>query len=259
MSLTAALKRGLSVANADGGPGEDWDPYPEAAGGKADKAPVPKAAVVRSGAAQRKQASLRAIDGTKAARSGALEQGFEDEVATARSGKSAGRPAAAGRRDGPLPVRRPANQAGRGGGVDTRARGDARIDARGDVRAERADGKAAWLDAPGVPVGRVNPAQYARELDRFAADEARRAVADTLMDVRSTEIEGVARLAARIKARYLAKLLDVGNPAKSGVQETEIKELMRYRETYEELGRGLDMLKSAIESGDVTVSGMIRR
>ena len=69
----------------------------------------------------------------------------------------------------------------------------------------------------------------------------------------------MAKLAARIKARYLAKLLDVGNPAKSGVQETEIKELVRYRETYEELGRGLDMLKDAIESGDVTVSGMIRR
>ena len=110
-----------------------------------------------------------------------------------------------------------------------------------------------------APVGHVNPQQYTRELDRFVADEARRTVAETLRDVRSAEIEGVARLAARIKARYLAKLLDAGNPSKSGVQENEIKELIRYRETYEEFGRGLDMLKAAIEAGDVSVSGMIRR
>src|SRR3546814_2109701 len=107
--------------------------------------------------------------------------------------------------------------------------------------------------------GRVNAAQYVRELDRFISDEGSRAVADTVMDVNPGEIEGVAKLAARIKGRYLAKLLDLGNPSKSTVQDAEVRELTRYRETYEELARGLDMLKAAIEAGDVGVSGTVDR
>src|SRR3546814_19247725 len=91
--------------------------------------------------------------------------------------------------------------------------------------------------------GRVNAAQYVRELDRFISDEGSRAVADTVMDVNPGEIEGVAKLAARIKGRYLAKLLVLGNPSQSTVQDAEVRELTRYRETYEELARGLDMLQ----------------
>ena len=243
MSLTAALKKGLSVANAGGELSDDWDPYPDQSGrGK----PVSRAnaAVVRSPSAQKtepKPAEAAPVTKESLRKSGALKaiDGAKAEPATEQAPK----PAVTPLQRSATPLRRAANQAGP------------------SLKSERTqdDKRANWLCTAGVAVGHVNPAQYARELDRFATDEERRVVMDTLMDVRSTEIEGVAKLAARIKARYLAKLLDVGNPAKSGVQETEIKELVRYRETYEELGRGLDMLKDAIESGDVTVSGMIRR
>jgi len=128
--------------------------------------------------------------------------------------------------------------------------------ARGDAEERR---RASWLQ-DGLPQrNRVNAAQYIRELERFAAEESRRAVADAVMDVNPSEIEGVAKLAARIKGRYLAKLLDLGNPTKSTVQDAEIRELTRYRETHEELARGLEMLKAAIEAGDVGVSGTVRR
>lgn len=244
MSLTAALKKGLSVADTSAEAGADWDPFaekgavqPSSTGGVR-----PKAAVVKSPAGS-------TLAGKASGKTGALEEDFE--TALKPLAKTRTRPVASPAHrntsernagSNTVPLRRAANQPGRSAGVSATE-----------------EKRAGWLDAPSVPVGRVNPAQYARELDRFAADEARRTVADTLLDVRSAEIEGVAKLAARIKARYLAKLLDVGNPQKSGVQETEIKELVRYRETYEELGRGLDMLKASIESGDVVVSGMIRR
>ena len=117
--------------------------------------------------------------------------------------------------------------------------------------------RASWLPDT-VQGARVNAAQYVRELDRFATDETRRAVADVVMDVNPNEIEGIVQRAARIKGRYLAKLLDMGSRTKSGVQEAEIAELTRYRETYEELARGLDLLKTAIESGDIRVSGTVR-
>lgn len=247
MSLTAALKKGLSVADTSAEAGADWDPFAEKSAGQAPAGAStgglaggvrPKAAVVK---APLKAPAGSALASKKPGKTGALEEDFEaalKPLAKTRTRPVAERSASSNT----VPLRRAANQPGRSDGV-----------------AATEEKRAGWLDAPSVPVGRVNPAQYARELDRFAAEEARRTVADTLLDVRSAEIEGVAKLAARIKARYLAKLLDVGNPQKSGVQETEIKELVRYRETYEELGRGLDMLKASIESGDVVVSGMIRR
>ncbi|NQW08492.1 MAG: hypothetical protein HQ481_01225 [Alphaproteobacteria bacterium] len=118
--------------------------------------------------------------------------------------------------------------------------------------------KASWLGEARTG-GRVNAAQFVRELERFQVDETKRAVADAVMEVNPSEVEGVARLAARIKGRYLAKLLDLGNPSKTDVKEAEIAELTRHRETYEELSRGLDMLKAAIEAGDLPIAGMVRR
>ena len=46
---------------------------------------------------------------------------------------------------------------------------------------------------------------------------------------------------------------------KTGVKAAEIAELTQHREIYEELSRGLDMLKVAIEAGDLSIAGMVRR
>lgn len=113
----------------------------------------------------------------------------------------------------------------------------------------------------GVPVrksGRVNPQQYIRELDRFHAEQNRHLTQDAVMDVASHEVERVAKLAAKVRGRYIAKLLDAGNSQQAGLKEAELAELRRYRESHEELCHGLELLKSAIAEGDISVSGMIR-
>ncbi|MBT5263887.1 MAG: hypothetical protein HOL85_03580 [Rhodospirillaceae bacterium] len=105
----------------------------------------------------------------------------------------------------------------------------------------------------------VNPQQYVRELERFLGDQNRKETRDAVLNVTSTEIEGVASLAARIRGRYLAKLLDTGNSSDVGLREGELRELIRYRESHEELLRGLELIKGSIQSGDITVTGMVRR
>lgn len=241
MSLAAALKKGQAAMDTLG----SWDPFQEPGGeGATAKLPAarqaqpprtakPQARAVPANvnaaadrAAPRQQNPLRAVGG-------ASELADFDQPAE--------RPAAA-----------PARRA-------TQARAVLSGKPAGRATAAKVSGKASWLHESLPQHGRVNAAQYIRELERFSAEESRRAVADAVMDVNPGEIEGVAKLAARIKGRYLAKLLDLGNPTKSTVQDTEVRELTRYRETYEELARGLDMLKAAIEAGDVGVSGMVRR
>jgi hypothetical protein len=113
--------------------------------------------------------------------------------------------------------------------------------------------------APGKKAGPVNPQQYIRELDRFHTEQNRQHTQDAVMDVASQEVERVAKLAAKVRGRYIAKLLDAGNSEQAGIKEAEMLELRRYRESHEELCNGLEMLKAAIAEGDITVSGMIRR
>ncbi len=107
--------------------------------------------------------------------------------------------------------------------------------------------------------GEVNPQQYIRELDRFHSEQNRRLTRDVVMDVASHEVERVAKLAAKIRGRYIAKLLDAGNSEQAGLKEAELAELRRYRESHEELCHGLELLKTAIAEGDISISGMIRR
>jgi len=239
MSLAAALKKGQAAIDTLG----NWDPFQESGGEASAPAKLPAARPARpartAAAPSRTPANVNAAAERAAPRAQGQLRAVREMDELADFDRPATRSAEA------RPAQARAVLAGKPAGRQ--------------AAAPKARGKAAWLHEGMPQRGRVNAAQYIRELDRFAAEESRRVVADTVMDVNPNEIEGIAKLAARIKGRYLAKLLDLGNPTKGTVQDTEVRELTRYRETYEELARGLDMLKAAIEAGDVGVSGMVRR
>lgn len=244
MSLAAALKKGLETADSIG----NWDPFAEEskAGAKAPRS----TAVAPTGPANTNAAARALAPRTPStgSQSGPISN---NPISAVRGGSKSAVPAQA------APTQAAATPAARTSG-SAQQRVAAHQAGQGQKGSAKPVARANWLhDA--VPGGRVNAAQYVRELDRFAAEENRRAVSDVVMEVNQSEVEGVVRHAARIKGRYLAKLLDVGNKAKSGVMEAEVNELTRYRETYEELARGLDILKSAIEAGDISVSGTVRR
>ena len=250
MSLAAALKKGLETADNIG----NWDPFADEA--KVKAAPQAAARPALTGPANtnangRGTVSKRLVAGKDEADKRNPITAVRDGAKTLTGQTTAPRPTPAAAQAQPVPAR-PAGTAQQR--MAARQGGQKSPQAAGQKPAQRAN----WLhDA--VPGGRVNAAQYVRELDRFAAEENRRAVSDVVMEVNQSEVEGVVRHAARIKGRYLAKLLDIGNKSKSGVMEAEVNELTRYRETYEELARGLDILKSAIEAGDISVSGTVRR
>jgi hypothetical protein len=107
-----------------------------------------------------------------------------------------------------------------------------------------------WVTDQG-PNEALNAKQYVRELDRFAENEGRKIAQNTLINVQGAEIEGLACLAAAVRGRYLAKLLDLGGAGRPSIRDAEMQELKRYREMFEEINLGLDALKAAIEVGDV--------
>ncbi|UUX49444.1 hypothetical protein NUH88_18835 [Nisaea acidiphila] len=117
--------------------------------------------------------------------------------------------------------------------------------------------RAKWLQEKGAAI-RVNPQQYARELDRYMNEQNRHLTQETVMEVAAGELEGVAQMAAKARGRYFAKLLDSGAPRHGFLQEAEVAELRFYREMYEEMTRGFEAMRDAIEAGDISVLGMKR-
>ena len=106
--------------------------------------------------------------------------------------------------------------------------------------------------------GTVNARQYVVELDRFLNRQNNDLTQGVVLDVASHEIEQVIRLSARVRGRYIAKVLDIGRSETGGLKESELLELRRHRQSCEELSFGIDILKEAIAVGDISVTGRVK-
>ncbi|KZD12723.1 hypothetical protein [Oceanibaculum pacificum] len=118
--------------------------------------------------------------------------------------------------------------------------------------------QAAWLAPSSLPKAGVSVPQYLRELDSFQRQQFSTETRKIVMDVSSREVEGVVALAAKLRGRYLAKLLDAAGHGRVAVSETQMKEIQRCREMYEEAMRGIDELKLALNNGEIAIPGMDR-
>ena len=106
--------------------------------------------------------------------------------------------------------------------------------------------------------GTVNPRQYVVELDRFVNRQNANLTQGVVLDVSSLEIEQVIKLSARVRGRYIAKVLDIGRSETGGLKEAELLELRRHRQSCDELSLAIDVLKEAITVGDISVTGRVK-
>lgn len=115
---------------------------------------------------------------------------------------------------------------------------------------------------PGPAAGRKTGArtpsvgQYLHHLQHDLKSYVRAETVNAVIGATPGEIQRVARIVAKLKGRYLATLMDLGNAAKGPVGESEVRELRRVREMYEEVELGLARLREAIEMGDLELDGV---
>ena len=98
--------------------------------------------------------------------------------------------------------------------------------------------------------------QYIYHLQHDLKSYVRAETVNAVIGATPGEIQRVARIAAKLKGRYLATLMDLGNVHKGPIGETEVRELRRSREMYEEVELGLMRLREAIEAGDLELDGV---
>jgi hypothetical protein len=112
----------------------------------------------------------------------------------------------------------------------------------------------------GLPAPAADSAPTVRQfLSQLGAQErklARKEALNAVIDVAPGEVEKLARLVARLRGRYLAKLIDLGNNTETLPGELEIAEIRRVRERFEELELGLASVKEALAEGDLTLRGL---
>ena len=101
--------------------------------------------------------------------------------------------------------------------------------------------------------------QYLFHLNHDMRNFTRAETTNAVIGAAPAEIQRVVRLAAKLRGRYLAQVVDLGNPKRGPITESDIRDLGRAREMYEEIDRGLLALRSAIESGDLDLDGVVRQ
>jgi len=97
--------------------------------------------------------------------------------------------------------------------------------------------------------------QYLCHLSHDMRNFTRAETTNAVIGATPAELQRVVRLAAKLRGRYLAQVVDLGNPKRGPITESDIRDLGRAREMYEEIDRGLMNLRHAIESGDLDVDG----
>jgi len=103
----------------------------------------------------------------------------------------------------------------------------------------------------------ITAQQYVSELDRFLSRQNEHLTKKVVLGVSSIEIERLVKLSAKVRGRYIAKLLDLGGDGHLVLKESELIDLRRTRESHEELLAGLNVLKNAISNGEINVSGTL--
>ncbi len=95
--------------------------------------------------------------------------------------------------------------------------------------------------------------QYLHHLQHDIRSYVKAETLNAVIGTTPAEVQRVARILAKLKGRYLAQLVDLGN---GPIGEPEIRDLRRCREMYEEVELGLNTLRAAIEAGDLELDGV---
>lgn len=101
-----------------------------------------------------------------------------------------------------------------------------------------------------------NIGQYLHHLQHDIRSYVKAETLNAVIGTTPAEVQRVARILAKLKGRYLAQLIDLGNGRNGPIGEPEIRELRRCREMYEEVELGLNTLRTAIEAGDLELDGV---
>jgi hypothetical protein len=95
---------------------------------------------------------------------------------------------------------------------------------------------------------------FVEHIDDTIQEQSKREIMSVLVHLKQNEIRALVRKAAHAKGRYLAALMEM--PRSQSSRKTAIEELSLARQEYEELEKGLEVLRQLILDNDVQIGGV---
>ena len=100
----------------------------------------------------------------------------------------------------------------------------------------------------------VSAGAFVEQIEDSIQEHSKREIMSVLVNLKQTEIRALVRRTARAKGRYLAALMEM--PRSQSSRKTAVEELSLARREYEELEKGLDVLRELILENDIQVNGV---
>jgi hypothetical protein len=110
------------------------------------------------------------------------------------------------------------------------------------------------LAMPAPEAEAVSAGAFADHIEETIQEQSKREIMSVLVHLKQSEIRALVRRAAHAKGRYLAALMEL--PSSQCSRKTAIEELTLARREYEELEKGLEILRKLILDNDVQVAGV---
>ncbi|GEM_PF-2771064 len=108
---------------------------------------------------------------------------------------------------------------------------------------------------PAPPKKRLTPAQFINTELAQAEKDSLGILTRNVGEVAKAELVNLINISSSLKARYMIALLDM-SPSHALSSNAHVDEVRQWRERYEELDRGIDVLKRAVLDGTVKIKGL---
>ena len=102
---------------------------------------------------------------------------------------------------------------------------------------------------------RLTPAQFINTELAQAEKDSLGILTRNVGEVAKAELVNLINISSSLKARYMIALLDM-SPSHALSSNAHVDEVRQWRERYEELDRGIDVLNRAVLDGTVKIKGL---
>ena len=100
----------------------------------------------------------------------------------------------------------------------------------------------------------VSAGAFVEQIDENIQEQSKREIMSVLVQLKQSEIRALVRRTAHAKGRYLAALMEM--PRTQCSRKTAVEGLALARQEYEELEKGLEVLRQLILDNDVQITGV---
>lgn len=112
-------------------------------------------------------------------------------------------------------------------------------------------------DALAVPEPDPEPLSagaFVEQIEDSIQEQSKREIMAVLVHLKQSEVRALVRRAAHAKGRYLAALMEM--PRTQSSRKTAVEELALARQEYEELEKGLEILRQMVLDNDLQITGV---